>query len=89
MFENHPKDQTVDALRTGDFTEESEPFSLFHGWIAEAVEREPNDPTAMALATVDAQGLPNVRMVLLKNADERGFVIGRRGGDERFRCRFR
>ncbi len=43
--------------------------------MAEAVASEPNDPTAMALATVDADGLPNVRMVLLKGADESGFVF--------------
>lgn len=43
--------------------------------MAEASESEPNDPTAMALATVDADGLPNVRMVLLKGADENGFVF--------------
>jgi pyridoxamine 5'-phosphate oxidase len=43
--------------------------------LAEAASSEPNDPTAMALATVDADGLPNVRMVLLKGADENGFVF--------------
>ena len=42
---------------------------------AEAVKAEPNDPNAMALATVDADGLPNVRMVLLKGFDQRGFVF--------------
>jgi pyridoxamine 5'-phosphate oxidase len=63
-----------------DFTEAVEPFLLFEGWLAEATASEPNDPNAMALATVDAAGLPNVRMVLLKGLDgpgghERGFVF--------------
>lgn len=58
-----------------DFTQASDPFALFRSWMAEAQAAEPNDPEAMALATVDAQGLPNVRMILLKGADERGFVF--------------
>jgi pyridoxamine 5'-phosphate oxidase len=64
----------VDNL-TGDFTEASEPFSLFAEWLAEASRSEPNDPNAMALATVDADGLPDVRMVLLKGQDQGGFVF--------------
>ena len=52
-----------------------EPFALFAAWMQEAVAKEPNDANAMALATVDATGLPDVRMVLLKDADERGFVF--------------
>jgi pyridoxamine 5'-phosphate oxidase len=51
------------------------PFTHFAAWLAEAEKSEPNDPNAMALATVDADGLPNVRMVLLKGHDERGFVF--------------
>lgn len=62
-------------LTSGDFTEENEPFSLFATWLAEAERSEPNDPNAVALATVDAGGLPNVRMVLLKGFDEQGFVF--------------
>ncbi|HVK91558.1 MAG TPA: pyridoxamine 5'-phosphate oxidase [Mycoplana sp.] len=62
-------------LTSGDFTEESEPFSLFAKWLSDAEKSEPNDPNAVALATVDASGLPNVRMVLLKGFDERGFVF--------------
>jgi pyridoxamine 5'-phosphate oxidase len=65
----------VDVLKTGDFTEAGEPWELFSAWMAEAMSSEPNDPTAMALATVDGDGLPNVRMVLLKGADENGFVF--------------
>ena len=65
----------VNALTSGDFTQASEPWELFASWLDEASRSEPNDPTAMALATVDPQGLPNVRMVLLKQADEHGFVF--------------
>jgi pyridoxamine 5'-phosphate oxidase len=65
----------LDALTKGDFTEAGEPWAIFRAWIAEAEKSEPNDPTAMSLATADADGLPNVRMVLLKGADERGFVF--------------
>jgi pyridoxamine 5'-phosphate oxidase len=57
------------------FTEAREPFDLFYAWLAEAEVSEPNDPEAMALATVDSHGLPNVRMILLKGADRRGFVF--------------
>jgi pyridoxamine 5'-phosphate oxidase len=58
-----------------DFTEAEEPLALFASWMAEAEASEPDDPNAMALATVDAQGAPNVRMILLKGADEQGFVF--------------
>lgn len=64
----------------GDFTAAQEPFALFQSWLSDAEQSEPNDPNGMALATVDADGLPNVRMVLLKGVDgpeaaERGFVF--------------
>jgi pyridoxamine 5'-phosphate oxidase len=62
-------------LRSGDFTDADEPLRLFAAWFEEAKNTEPSDPEAMALATVDADGLPNVRMVLLKGFDERGFVF--------------
>jgi pyridoxamine 5'-phosphate oxidase len=62
-------------LKSGDFTDTTEPFGLFETWLAEATKTEPNDPNAMALSTVDADGLPNVRMVLLKGFDARGFVF--------------
>ena len=62
-------------LTTGDFTEAGEPFALFAEWLKDAEGSEPNDPNALALATVDPDGLPNVRMVLLKGFDERGFVF--------------
>ncbi len=62
------------------FLREDDPFALFGEWLSAAGRSEPNDPNAMALATVDGDGLPNVRMVLLKgldgaNAQERGFVF--------------
>ncbi len=53
----------------------SEPIAVFAEWFAEAEEAEPADPNAMALATVDADGLPDVRIVLLKSFDEAGFVF--------------
>lgn len=60
---------------SGDFTEAGEPFELFATWLAEAGKSEPNDPNAMALGTADSDGLPNVRMVLMKEFDARGFVF--------------
>jgi pyridoxamine 5'-phosphate oxidase len=51
------------------------PLDIFREWLAEAETAEPNDPTAMSLATVDAAGNPSVRMVLLKGLDERGFAF--------------
>jgi len=54
---------------------EADPFALFNAWLTEALAKEPNDANAMALATADAEGLPDVRMVLLKDADHRGFVF--------------
>ncbi len=62
-------------LISGDFSEESEPFALFGKWLKDAEGSEINDPNAVALATVDEDGMPNVRMVLLKGYDERGFVF--------------
>jgi len=62
-------------LTSGDFTAADEPLRLFAAWLENATTSEPRDPTAMTLATVDADGLPNARMVLLKSADERGFVF--------------
>jgi pyridoxamine 5'-phosphate oxidase len=63
------------SLISGDFTESAEPFRLFSEWLSDAVEAEPNDPTAMTLATVDADGIPDARMVLMKGFDEQGFVF--------------
>ena len=63
-----------------------DPFALFDSWYAEARDSEPNDPNAMALATVDAAGQPSVRMVLLKGHGPDGFVFytnreGRKAAD--------
>jgi pyridoxamine 5'-phosphate oxidase len=63
------------GLTTHDFTEAAEPFLLFKQWLDEASASEPNDANAVALATVDADGLPDVRMVLLKGVDQHGFVF--------------
>jgi pyridoxamine 5'-phosphate oxidase len=62
-------------LTSGDFFQVADPFSLFAAWLADASASEPNDANAMALATVDTEGLPDVRMVLLKGFDPGGFVF--------------
>jgi pyridoxamine 5'-phosphate oxidase len=60
--------------RTGIFAG-SDPFAIARAWLTEAEASEPNDPNAIALATVDADGLPNVRMVLLKEIEADAFVF--------------
>jgi pyridoxamine 5'-phosphate oxidase len=62
-------------LTSGDPALDGDPLDLFGGWLSEATASEPNDPTAVALATVDANGLPDVRMVLLKGFGPDGFVF--------------
>ena len=64
-----------DASPRHEIVPDDEPFGIFREWFAEAKTKEPNDPDAMALATVDADGLPDVRMVLLKHVDLEGFVF--------------
>ncbi len=64
----------------------AEPLELFREWLKEATESEPNDPEAVALATVSADGQPSVRMVLMKGADDEGFrfytnMESRKGGE--------
>jgi pyridoxamine 5'-phosphate oxidase len=59
----------------GGITAKEDPFVMFAAWMEEAKKSEPNDANAMALATVDAAGYPNVRMVLLKGFDPTGFVF--------------
>jgi pyridoxamine 5'-phosphate oxidase len=66
---------TDTELKSGDFTEAAEPFRLFAAWLEDATKSEPNDPNGLALATVDEDGMPDVRMVLLKGFDEHGFVF--------------
>src|SRR6266849_4161696 len=67
--------QHPNGLTSGDFTEADEPLRLFAAWFSDATRSEPADPSAMTLATVDADGLPNARMVLMKGFDELGFVF--------------
>src|SRR5262245_57882516 len=75
-----PQSDYYAAPQAGDFAQAPEPFELFEAWFAEASAHEPNDPNPMALESVDASGLPNVRIVLLKGLDPpghplRGFVF--------------
>ena len=65
----------VAAAEPPPLLSETDPFALFGDWFAEALAKEPNDGNAMALATVDEAGLPDVRMVLLKDVDPSGFVF--------------
>lgn len=60
--------------RSGIFAGD-DPFALARAWLAEATATEPNDPNAVALATVDADGMPDVRTVLLKDIEDAGFVF--------------
>jgi pyridoxamine 5'-phosphate oxidase len=69
---NNDYDRVPQAI---DFSGETEPLALFAAWLADAEAKEPNDPNAMALATVDETGMPNVRIVLLKDAGPEGFVF--------------
>jgi pyridoxamine 5'-phosphate oxidase len=74
MSDAAPIDRTT-GLTVGDFTAAAEPIRLFAAWLEEATKSEPNDPNAMSVATVDADGLPDVRMVLLKGFDAQGAVF--------------
>ena len=60
--------------RSGIFAGD-DPFALARAWLADATATEPNDPNAVALATVDADGMPDVRTVLLKDIEDAGFVF--------------
>ena len=62
-------------LTSGDFTAADEPFALFSEWLNEAFKSEPADGNAMTLATVDKDGVPDARVVLLKGVDQGGFVF--------------
>ena len=61
-----------DSIERAD---ENVPFGQFAEWLALAETSEPNDPTAMSIASVDSDGMPNVRMVLMRRHDERGIVF--------------
>jgi len=65
----------LNALTPSDLAAATEPFALFGKWFEEAKASEINDPEAMAVATADADGLPDMRMVLLKEWSEAGFVF--------------
>ncbi|MEK4032957.1 pyridoxamine 5'-phosphate oxidase [Methylocystis sp. IM3] len=65
----------MNALTSGDFVEAVEPFELFGRWFEDARHKEINDPEAMVVATVDADGLPDARMVLMKEWSPEGFVF--------------
>ena len=64
----------MDVKRSGIFKGDN-PFDIARDWLAEATKAELNDPNAIALSTVDAQGQPNVRMVLLKAIEDDAFVF--------------
>ena len=67
--------KSPNTLTSGDFTAAEEPFALFSEWLNEAFKSESADGNAMTLATVDQDGLPDARMVLLKGVDHGGFVF--------------
>jgi pyridoxamine 5'-phosphate oxidase len=69
MAEDGGRQASTDGDTAGD------PLALFQAWLAEATAKEPDVPTAMTLATVGANGQPSARMVLLKGADDHGFVF--------------
>lgn len=68
-------DNNASTLIKRDFTDADDPYALFEQWLQKAQDNEVNDPTALSLATVDSEGMPNVRMVLLKGFDADGFVF--------------
>jgi pyridoxamine 5'-phosphate oxidase len=68
-------DESRDRIDRGDIFGGDDPVRLAGAWLKEAEAAEPHDANAMALATVDAAGLPNVRIVLLKEIEENGFVF--------------
>lgn len=72
---NEQDTEFYNAPQAGEFGDAEDPIALFGDWMAEAEAHEPNDPNAMALASVDASGLPNVRMVLLKDIHDGSFVF--------------
>ncbi len=75
--EDYARDYAAALAANGDETifERSEPIGLFVEWLEQAKAHEPNDANAMALSTVDAEGAPDSRMVLLKDVDDRGFTF--------------
>lgn len=72
---NETKNDFYEGPQAEDFAASDDPFRLFDEWMEEAKSHEPNDPNAMALATVDGDGLPNIRMVLLKGVQNGSFLF--------------
>src|SRR5262249_33531499 len=75
-----PKGEFYPGPQAGDFAAADEPFALFQAWFSDAQAPEPHDANPLGIASVDASGMPNVRMVLLKGVDAsdgpgRGFVF--------------
>ncbi len=80
--------ETADDLKHASLEDRGDPLALFDQWLAEAGRFEINDPNAMSLATATPDGVPSVRIVLLKQRDERGFSFftngeSRKGGELR------
>ncbi len=75
MNDDSPNPRAIESKPDADLQGPDDPLSLFATWFDEAERGEPNDPDAMALATVDADGAPSLRMVLLKGFDRHGFVF--------------
>ncbi len=75
--EEYARDYAAALAANGDETifDRTEPIGLFIEWLTQARAHEPNDANAMALSTVDADGMPDSRMVLLKDVDPRGFTF--------------
>lgn len=71
----HDGEPAVDPGGVSDIETGKDPYDVFADWLAAARKSELNDPNAMALATADADGMPDVRMVLLKDLDAQGFVF--------------
>jgi pyridoxamine 5'-phosphate oxidase len=74
-MQDSPSLEDSQSLKSGETEAADDPFDLFARWFQEAQAAEPNDPNGMALATADASGLPNLRMVLMKEWDRQGFVF--------------
>jgi pyridoxamine 5'-phosphate oxidase len=72
---DQPQNSYDETQKTPDFTGEDEPHRLFAAWMKDAEAKEPNDPNAMTLATVDETGMPNARMVLMKDFGPGGFTF--------------
>ena len=83
--ETYARDYAAALAANGDETifDQAEPIGLFLAWLADAKATEPNDPNAMALSTVDASGVPDSRMVLLKDIDDRGFTFFSNAGSDK------